>query len=257
MRFEKWQALGNDYLILEADALPWELTPTRVRVALRPAFRGRLRRRAAALAQRGPGVRRRAADLQPRRLRGRALRQRRPRGDPLPAPPRLDRRGHLRDPHRRRADHADDHLRATCSVDMGRASTASKDFPSDGPEDGRGTLERRRARVGVPARLDRQPAVRDRGRRGARGPRPGAIGPEIEGRRALPQPHQRLLPARSTAAGCGRGSSSAAWGRRSPPGPAPAAPRSPPSCAAPRARSWSSSTAASSRSRSPTSSTCG
>ncbi len=27
MRFEKWQALGNDYLIVEADALPWELTP--------------------------------------------------------------------------------------------------------------------------------------------------------------------------------------------------------------------------------------
>jgi diaminopimelate epimerase len=27
MRFEKWQALGNDYLIVEAAALPWELTP--------------------------------------------------------------------------------------------------------------------------------------------------------------------------------------------------------------------------------------
>ncbi len=31
MRFEKWQALGNDYLILEADELPWELTAARVR----------------------------------------------------------------------------------------------------------------------------------------------------------------------------------------------------------------------------------
>lgn len=31
MRFEKWQALGNDYAIVEADALPWELTPARVR----------------------------------------------------------------------------------------------------------------------------------------------------------------------------------------------------------------------------------
>jgi diaminopimelate epimerase len=31
MRFEKWQALGNDYLILEAAALPWPLTPGRVR----------------------------------------------------------------------------------------------------------------------------------------------------------------------------------------------------------------------------------
>ena len=31
MRIEKWQALGNDYLILEAAALPFELTPARVR----------------------------------------------------------------------------------------------------------------------------------------------------------------------------------------------------------------------------------
>ncbi len=31
MRFEKWQALGNDYLILEHDELPFELTPARVR----------------------------------------------------------------------------------------------------------------------------------------------------------------------------------------------------------------------------------
>lgn len=31
MRFEKWQALGNDYVIVEASALPWELTAARVR----------------------------------------------------------------------------------------------------------------------------------------------------------------------------------------------------------------------------------
>ena len=31
MKFEKWQALGNDYLIVEAAALPWELTPGRIR----------------------------------------------------------------------------------------------------------------------------------------------------------------------------------------------------------------------------------
>jgi diaminopimelate epimerase len=30
MRFEKWQALGNDYLIVERDGLPFELTPARV-----------------------------------------------------------------------------------------------------------------------------------------------------------------------------------------------------------------------------------
>jgi len=31
VRFEKWQALGNDYVIVEAEGLPWELTPERVR----------------------------------------------------------------------------------------------------------------------------------------------------------------------------------------------------------------------------------
>jgi diaminopimelate epimerase len=31
MRFEKWQALGNDYLIVESGELPWELTPARIR----------------------------------------------------------------------------------------------------------------------------------------------------------------------------------------------------------------------------------
>ena len=31
MEFEKWHALGNDYLIVERDALPFELTPARIR----------------------------------------------------------------------------------------------------------------------------------------------------------------------------------------------------------------------------------
>jgi diaminopimelate epimerase len=38
MRFEKWQALGNDYLIVEAAALPWELSPARVRRLCDPHF---------------------------------------------------------------------------------------------------------------------------------------------------------------------------------------------------------------------------
>jgi diaminopimelate epimerase len=37
MKFEKWTALGNDYVIVEAAALPWELTPERVkRICDRP-----------------------------------------------------------------------------------------------------------------------------------------------------------------------------------------------------------------------------
>src|SRR3954451_25256039 len=30
MRFQKWQALGNDYIIVEPDGLPFALTPARV-----------------------------------------------------------------------------------------------------------------------------------------------------------------------------------------------------------------------------------
>jgi diaminopimelate epimerase len=38
MKFEKWQALGNDYVILESEALPWELSPERVRRICDPHF---------------------------------------------------------------------------------------------------------------------------------------------------------------------------------------------------------------------------
>jgi diaminopimelate epimerase len=36
VEFEKWQALGNDYVILEADQLPFELTPGRVQAICAP-----------------------------------------------------------------------------------------------------------------------------------------------------------------------------------------------------------------------------
>jgi len=38
VRFEKWQALGNDYVIVEADLLPWELTPARAQRLCDPHF---------------------------------------------------------------------------------------------------------------------------------------------------------------------------------------------------------------------------
>ena len=38
MRFEKWQALGNDYVIVEAAALPFDLTPERIRRICDPHF---------------------------------------------------------------------------------------------------------------------------------------------------------------------------------------------------------------------------
>jgi diaminopimelate epimerase len=38
VRFEKWQALGNDYVVVEAATLPWELTPERIRALCAPHF---------------------------------------------------------------------------------------------------------------------------------------------------------------------------------------------------------------------------
>jgi len=38
MRFEKWTALGNDYVIVERSELPWELTPTRIQRICEPHF---------------------------------------------------------------------------------------------------------------------------------------------------------------------------------------------------------------------------
>ncbi len=36
MRFEKWQALGNDYIVVERDSLPWELNAERIRRICEP-----------------------------------------------------------------------------------------------------------------------------------------------------------------------------------------------------------------------------
>ena len=38
MRFEKWTALGNDYLIVEAEEIPWELNEARVQRLCDPHF---------------------------------------------------------------------------------------------------------------------------------------------------------------------------------------------------------------------------
>jgi diaminopimelate epimerase len=36
VKFEKWQALGNDYVIIERAAFPWDLTPERIRRLCEP-----------------------------------------------------------------------------------------------------------------------------------------------------------------------------------------------------------------------------
>src|SRR3954454_20507313 len=139
MRFEKWQALGDDYLIVEEEGLPWDLSPSRAQRLCDPHFG--LGADGVLLLSRSddPAF---AAELRifnpdgsEAELSGNGARE---------AILYLRRRGWTD------ADTFSILTAAgpitptitserTCSVEMGRASTRSKDYP-DGPADGHGTL---------------------------------------------------------------------------------------------------------------------
>jgi diaminopimelate epimerase len=139
MRFEKWQALGNDYLIVERAELPFELTAARIRKLCEGHFGvfadGVLllvpsedRRFVAALRIYNP-------DGSEAELSGNGARE---------AILYLRQRGWT-DEDVFSIQTAAGEIRPTitgtdtCRVDMGRASLTSKDFPA-GPGDGRGEL---------------------------------------------------------------------------------------------------------------------
>jgi diaminopimelate epimerase len=139
VRFEKWQALGNDYLIVEVEQLPWELNAARVRRLCDPHFG--VGSDGVLLLSRSddPGF---VAELRifnpdgsEAELSGNGARE---------AILYLRRHGWTD------ADTFSIRTLAgpitptitserTCSVEMGRASTRSRDFPSGG-EDGRGSV---------------------------------------------------------------------------------------------------------------------
>jgi len=138
MRFEKWQALGNDYLIVEHDELPFELTPARVRRLCEGHF-GVFADGVLELSR--PEDPAHVADLRiynpdgtEAELSGNGARE---------AIMYLRRRWTDRDEFSIHT--AAGEIRPTitgpdtCRVDMGRASLTSKDFPG-GPPDGRGEL---------------------------------------------------------------------------------------------------------------------
>jgi diaminopimelate epimerase len=140
MKFEKWTALGNDYLIIEAAALPWELTPERIkRICNRPfgvgsdgilllvpvedpAYVAELRIFNADGSEAelsGNGAREAALYLRHRGWTN---------ADEFTI---ITKAGEIKPTIRTERD---------CTLDLGRARTTSSDFP-DGPEDGRGELE--------------------------------------------------------------------------------------------------------------------
>ena len=156
MRFEKWQALGNDYLIVESEQLPFELTPGRARLLCSGHF-GIGADGVLLIAP--PRERGTVADLRifnpdgsEAQLSGNGARE---------AILYLRRRGWtdadefaittVAGPIRPRITGPD-----TCTVDMGSASLSSSDYPGGGPE-GRGqtssggrTWEFRHVSIGNP-----------------------------------------------------------------------------------------------------------
>jgi diaminopimelate epimerase len=139
LRFEKWQALGNDYVIIERDSLPFELTPERVRRICEAHF-GCHSDGVLLLAR--PSDERFAAEL----------RIFNPDGSEAELSGNGAREAIL---YLRRAGWTDEDTFSlatpsgpvtptitsarTCSVAMGRASVTSADYPS-GAADGRGTV---------------------------------------------------------------------------------------------------------------------
>ena len=139
MKFEKWTALGNDYVIVESGELPWELTGPRVRRICDPHF---------GVGSDGVLLLSRSED--PEFVA--ELRIFNPDGSEAELSGNGAREAIL---YLRRHGWTDEDVfsistaagpitptitsERTCSVDMGRAATASKDFP-DGEPGGRGIL---------------------------------------------------------------------------------------------------------------------
>ncbi len=139
VRFEKWQALGNDYLIVERDQLPWELTAARVRLLCDPHFGlgsdGVLMLAPSEDPEFVAELRIFNPDGSEAELSGNGARE---------AILYLRRHGWT-EAEQFAISTAAGPIRPTitgeltCSVEMGRAATASKDFPT-GAEDGKGRL---------------------------------------------------------------------------------------------------------------------
>ena len=140
MHFEKWTALGNDYLIVEAAALPWEPTPDRIRQLCDPHFGvgadgvlllAPVEDPAYVAELRIFNPDGSQAELSGNGSREAAMYLRRSGWTDADEFTILTKAGPITPTIRSERE---------CTLEMGRASTASDDYPS-GPDDGRGELE--------------------------------------------------------------------------------------------------------------------
>ncbi len=140
MRVEKWQALGNDYLIVEAGELPWPLTPARIRKLCDPH-----------LGMGSDGILLLSPSEDPQYVA--ALRIFNPDGSESELSGNGSRQAMIYLRRHGRADSDDFAIltaagpiraritgRSSAAVDLGRAATSSPDYPS-GAADGRGELD--------------------------------------------------------------------------------------------------------------------
>ena len=190
MDFEKWQALGNDYVIVEASDLPFELTPARIR-AMCAAHTGVFADGVLLLSDSGgaessPRLRVFNPDGSEAEVSGNGARE---------AIMYLYRHGRAGpEGLTLRTGGGDLHPKilspTTCSVDMGRAELHSPDYPAGG-RDGRGELTAaghrwrfQHVKIGNPQcsiRVDSEDALRTLD--------VSTVGPEIE--------HHELFPNRT------------------------------------------------------------
>ena len=257
MRFEKWQALGNDYLIVERSELPFALTPERVQRLCHPHFGPGADGVLELSPPDDPGFVARLRILDPdgseAELSGNGARE---------AILYLRRRGWTT-----RADEFAIQTKAgpirptivgptTCRVQMGRAALRSRDFPG-GPEDGIGELRSTNARGASGTCRSATRSARCASR--ARTSWPAWTSASSGRRSSTPRASRTARTSRSGASSrpvrSGRGSSSAGWGRRCPPAPGHAARPSRTCSTAASRRSPCTWTAGSSRSSSGRSST--
>ena len=231
MRFEKWQALGNDYLIVEREELPFELTPARVRRLCEGHF-GVFADGVLELSRAGgpgstwptcasstPTARRPSCPATARARRSSTCAA-------AAGPTRT-----LHDPHRRRQIRPTITGPARARVDMGPARLRFADFPGGPPTDGRGTVDAGgRARGAFGTSRSATPSARSAStpRRSSQRSSSRAIGPPIEGDAQFPnrtnvswytelEPGRRPASARaSSSAGVGEtlSSGTGATGRR-------------------------------------------
>jgi diaminopimelate epimerase len=139
VNFEKWQALGNDYIVIDERALPFPLTPARIQRICDPHF-----------GVGSDGILLLSAADDPKYVAN--LRIFNPDGSEAELSGNGAREAILYLRHRRWTDRDEFAIKTlagpvratitsdrTCSVDMGQAHLQSADFPSGGA-DGRGTL---------------------------------------------------------------------------------------------------------------------